>query len=344
MKAPFPYHGTKYAIAPLVWDLFDPNVSNYIEPFAGAISMLLSRPGWSPSSEWVETVNDVNGFIVNFWRATKYDPDTVAQYTDNPVFENDFHAIHATLSKNNVTLVEKLEGDPEYFDPKIAGWWAWGMSTSIFSQFCINSQNSSWHIITTENNEKILKKLPTPSPEGIRRVRPQLSSKGVGLNKKGARIQHPKPYNPYTDGNGTNGTKNWLKALSERLKYVRVCCGDWERVCSKQAIYRFTPTAIFLDPPYSGKTTRTKRIYSSENLAISDNVRTFCLENGNNPSLRIVLCGYEGEHNELEKYNWTKIAWEAKTIGKKQNKLNAKLERLWVSPHCILNNQQKLEL
>lgn len=35
------------------------------------------------------------------------------------------------------------------------------------------------------------------------------------------------------------------------------------------------------------------------------------MEHGNNPKLKIALCGYEGEHNNLEKAGWRKVAWRA---------------------------------
>lgn len=77
MIAPFPYFGGKSTVAPLVWErLGDP--PNYIEPFFGSGACLLARPGWSPESNWLETINDKDGFISNFWRALQADPEQVA--------------------------------------------------------------------------------------------------------------------------------------------------------------------------------------------------------------------------------------------------------------------------
>jgi site-specific DNA-adenine methylase len=44
MKAPFPWFGGKSRAAHLVWERFG-NVPNYVEPFAGSLAVLLSRPG-----------------------------------------------------------------------------------------------------------------------------------------------------------------------------------------------------------------------------------------------------------------------------------------------------------
>ena len=84
MKTPFPYFGGKSRIAPLVWTRFG-DTPNYVEPFGGSLAVLLARP--FPAR--TETVNDANGFIVNFWRAVQAEPEAVAKWADNPVFELD---------------------------------------------------------------------------------------------------------------------------------------------------------------------------------------------------------------------------------------------------------------
>lgn len=59
------------------------------EPFAG----LPRRPfSANPSIPKIETVNDKDCFICNFWRAVSNDPEGVAQYADYPVNEIDLHA------------------------------------------------------------------------------------------------------------------------------------------------------------------------------------------------------------------------------------------------------------
>ena len=64
LAAPFPYFGGKSLACETVWAaLGDPE--NYVEPFFGSGAMLLSRPNVAG----IETVNDLNGFVANFWRA-----------------------------------------------------------------------------------------------------------------------------------------------------------------------------------------------------------------------------------------------------------------------------------
>jgi DNA adenine methylase len=93
LQSPYPWFGGKSKVAPLVWERFG-DVQNYVEPFFGSGAMLLSRP--QPFSG-LETVNDLDGFIPNFWRAVKADPAAVAAHVDWPISELDLHARHSWL-------------------------------------------------------------------------------------------------------------------------------------------------------------------------------------------------------------------------------------------------------
>jgi DNA adenine methylase len=66
LKAPFPWFGGKSRVADLVWERFGDPV-NYVEPFFGSGAVLLGRP--TPAR--TETVNDLDCFIANFWRAVQ---------------------------------------------------------------------------------------------------------------------------------------------------------------------------------------------------------------------------------------------------------------------------------
>lgn len=89
LKAPFPWFGGKSRVAPLVWDHFG-DVANYVEPFFGSGAVLLGRP----TEAGIETINDLDCMVANFWRALQHDPESVAFHADWPVNEADQHARH----------------------------------------------------------------------------------------------------------------------------------------------------------------------------------------------------------------------------------------------------------
>lgn len=69
LKPPFTYFGGKLSIASQIADLL-PRHEHYLEPFAGSLAVLLAK---RPSS--METVSDLDGDIVHFWRTLRDDPE-----------------------------------------------------------------------------------------------------------------------------------------------------------------------------------------------------------------------------------------------------------------------------
>jgi DNA adenine methylase len=118
LRAPFPWFGGKSRAAHLVWEALG-NVANYVEPFCGSAAVLLARP----HAPRVETVNDADGMVANFWRAVAAAPAEVAHHADWPVNEADLHARHRWLIGQRESLTERLIADPEWFDARVAGWW-----------------------------------------------------------------------------------------------------------------------------------------------------------------------------------------------------------------------------
>ena len=170
------------------------------------------------------------------------------------------------------------------------------MSCWIGAEFC--SGQGPWHI---ENGELVNIK----GGRGVSRKRIHLSSKGQGINRQrpdlGSRGKGRGIHKP------TANIYSWFEALSERLKDVRVCCGDWTRVLGPSPTFALGMTGIFLDPPYSQEI-RSDNLYRIED-DVSKAVREWCLENGDNPLLRIALCGYEGEHSMPD--SWECYSWKA---------------------------------
>lgn len=128
---------------------------------------------------------------------------------------------------------------------------------------------------------------------------------------------------------------NLFQQLSDRLRRVRVACGQWDRVLGDSVTIKHGFTAVLLDPPYDEDEHAIS--YSAETANVSALVRQWAIENGNNPLLRIALCGYEGEH--VMPPDWECVAWKARggygSQGDGDGRENAARERIWFSPACI---------
>jgi len=95
-------------------------------------------------------------------------------------------------------------------------------------------------------------------------------------------------------------------------------------------------TGVFLDPPYDQE--GRADVYAMESPVAAD-VRKWCADMGDSANIRIVLAGYDGEHNELESLGWRVVEWKARggygSQGDGRGRANAARERLWLSPHCM---------
>lgn len=138
LRAPFTYFGGKSLAVDVVWAAFG-GIANYIEPFCGSAAMLLG----APAKIKIETINDLDGFVANFWRAVDAAPEEVARWADWPVNENDLFARHAWLVTQRKTLSESLHC-PNFYDAKIAGWWLWGSCAWIGSGWCSGDGPWCW--------------------------------------------------------------------------------------------------------------------------------------------------------------------------------------------------------
>jgi hypothetical protein len=314
LKAPFPWFGGKSRVAHLVWDRFG-NVPNYVEPFAGSLAVLLDRP----HEPQTETVNDLDCYLANFWRALREDADAVAHWADWPVNEADQHARHLWLVQNT-EFREAMKTDPSYFDARVAGYWVWGQCIWIGSGWC----SAAAKIDEGNAGTGLHRKLPHlgTAGNGLHRQLPHLGDAGTEASTGSDRI---------------SATAQYLHQLADRLRRVRVCCGDWSRVLGPSVTFKHGVTGVFLDPPYADTAGRTEGLYALDSNSVAHGVREWAIENGGNPLLRIALCGYDGEHQMPA--DWVEIAWKARggygSQGDGKGRENAGRERIWFSPHCL---------
>lgn len=257
-----------------------------------------------PHEPKTETVNDKDAFLANFWRALKESPNEVAKHADWPVNESDLLARHKWLIEQGKNgFVEKIRTDPHYFDAKIAGWWVWGICCWIGHGWC------------KVESRKL----------------PHLGDQGRGINRK---LPHL--------GDGDQGIAEYLESLSQRLRRVRVACGEWKRVLGDSVTFKLGVTGIFLDPPYSHD--ERDKLYAVDD-DIAHEVREWAIANGQNKLLRIALCGYDTEHEMPS--NWSKVYWKtnggfSNQSAKSRAKENKYRETIWFSPYCLNDKQKSL--
>jgi len=357
LVAPFPYFGGKSRVAGRIWKRFG-QVKNYVEPFCGSAAVLLA----CPFDLSIVTLNDADGFIANFWRAVAYAPDEVAQWVDWPVNENDLFARHVWLIKRSGELVRQLETDPEWYDAKIAGWWCWGACAWLGTGWC--SGEGPWSVeegqvvnVRGDAGQGVNRQLPHlgDAGRGVNRKLPHLGNAGRGVNRQlphlgdaGQGVNRKLPrlsdggggVNAATVGQDFEGDTreaisahlyDYMHTLADALRRPRVTCGDWQRATTPSVTFRHGLTAVLLDPPY-GEGEMEYSGGGNQDKAISAEVWAWALENGDNPELRIAVCGYDD--GRAIPPGWTAMRWKARK-GYQVSTENSEREMIWFSPHCL---------
>ena len=340
MKAPFPYFGGKAPIANLVWEAFG-QPDHYIEPFFGSGAVLLARPQYDPLLH-TETICDSDGYIANVWRALQFNPDEVARWCDWPVNHADLSARKTRLIENKQRLLDGLIADPEWFDAKLAGYWIWAAScwigsgmTSIGQRPNLSCKGTGVHAIGQRPH--LIDK-----GTGVHAIgqRPQVIDKGRGVHAIGKRPQVIEENHNVQDPYNTNIYK-YFRELSERLRYVRVVCGDWSRVCGGNWQNNLGTVGMYFDPPYA--VTDRRNVYDVDSNTVAHAVRNWVIERGANKAYRIVLSGYEEHQTELSAAGWAMRKWKTSggyaNITRSQNKSRGKINRIrevvYFSPYCL---------
>lgn len=323
LKSPYPWFGGKSTVAQLVWKRLG-TVRNFVDPFLGSCAFLLGRP---TPFEGTETINDADGMVCNFWRSVQADAESTAGFADWPVSESDLHARHVWLKDRRENLTSKLEGDPDYFDTKIAGWWVWGQCCWIGSGWCAESRSGPWSVVEIDGARKLV----------------HLGDAGRGVNRQRVHLGDAGQAISFDDEGSTgNGSPllEYFEQLSDRLRRVRICSGDWSRVCGPTPTVKMGITGIVLDPPYK-HSERDSELYAKDQ-DVSGAVREWCKEWSGDKRMRIALFGYEGEgHDELESLGWDCVPWKAKGGYSSQGDSrslgqgNCERERIWFSPSCV---------
>jgi hypothetical protein len=349
LAAPFPYFGGKRRAASIIWQaLGDPG--GYVEPFAGSAAVLLGRPDFK--GRRVETINDADGWLVNTWRAIKLSPADVAAHAAGPVSEIDYHARLAWLQERRTPdLVAWLEGNPEAHDAKAAGWWLYVAACGIGDPW----GGGPWKVIDGHLRDSRTAAPGQRGPGhpsggeddagdqsrvcGVNRELPHLGNAGRGIHRALPHLGNAGQGPPAEHETQLIG---YMIQLAWRLERVRITCGDWRRVVQPSASRATSggdgSRAIFLDPPYA---TSGDLYAGTTDATVATDVAAWCTTA--DADLRIILCGYDDEHDALLGHGWRKVEGRAGSgNGFSKRRDNGRRERLWLSPAC--HNQDQLDL
>ena len=258
LSAPFPYFGGKSTVAHLIWGaLGDP--IHYVEPFFGSGAVLLARPAQTHAKfRRREVLNDLDGHVVNFWRSVAWHPEQVSAAADWPVSELDLHARALVLGRDKAGLTDRLRGDPEWCDPKIAGWWVWAMSTTVAPR----------EIGTLLADGTAPKSRPVTSKRGIHAAS---ATPIEALHDRLAGV--------------ITLCGDWERALTDGA-----CIGGKTNAIGVFLDPPYDPTATKDGRIYFAKSAE----YAADNSAVA--AAAWAAETGSDTRYRIVLCGFEAEH------------------------------------------------
>ena len=103
VKPPFAYYGGKTTLAPIIANLL-PQHEHYVEPFAGSLAVLLAK---KPSR--AETVNDLDGDLVTFWRVLRDQPEELERVCSlTPYSRDEFASVDLSAPTSDLERARQV--------------------------------------------------------------------------------------------------------------------------------------------------------------------------------------------------------------------------------------------
>lgn len=99
---PFAYYGGKTKLADKIVALL-PEHDHYVEPFAGSLAVLLAKPRAD-----METVNDLDGALMTFWRVLRDRPEDLARVCDLTPHSRSEHAAAYDLDVDEIERARRV--------------------------------------------------------------------------------------------------------------------------------------------------------------------------------------------------------------------------------------------
>ena len=276
----FPYYGNKRLFADEVWKRFG-NPMYYSEPFAGSLSVLLRRPELPPKNEYKEIINDLSGTICNAWRSIQAEPEVVSENLTWPSNGFDLQARNTAVLKWVQKDSKRLLEDPEYYDPKIAGYWLWGQCNVMNCTFGVRDK----------------------------------AYQGFG----GGRFRLCKTqYLRKTYAECLDINLKFLHEVSERIKHAEVCAVDWKRCTAPAFLLGRSGAedgAAFLDPPYKSEK-RSTNLYIKEEQSDLVAAESYKWAVANGDKIKVAYCCHEGDFEVPD--GWASLKRDFPSIQRKR--------------------------
>ena len=106
--------GTRKVNPKIVWERFG-DTSNYVEFIAGGLRALAGRPNDHDWWNRIESINDPECFIANFWRSFRDAPDQVAAHALMPA--------PPVARWDRAKFTSTIMSDPNFYDIEVAALW-----------------------------------------------------------------------------------------------------------------------------------------------------------------------------------------------------------------------------
>jgi len=254
------------------------------------------------------------------------------------VTEVDLTARHLALVRVQTELADKLAADPEFCDLKLAGWWVWGVSAWVGGEWC--SGLGPWHP-GSESGPGVYRKMPmVAGNHGGKGVHKPLTGE-PGVSPEGLWD---------VDGLHREHLEQVFGRIAQRLRRVRITCGDWSRLTRSAVEPRRGEVAgVFLDPPYDLSARRgdlygptdSRGSQDESSGSLHDRVREWALSIGGEDRFRVAYCTYSNpsEDAELLSAGWVPLQWSASggygLQSTNRARENKDKEVVWFSPGCI---------
>ena len=198
---------------------------------------------------------DLDGLLCNFWRALRADPEAVAYWAAWPTIHQDLTARHTWLRQWRAEHVHKVETDPDFYDPKVAGWWVWGLSNWIGGGWCTGKFSDKRPLSNQGQGGATAQGVQ--AQRGGQGQRPHVNTLHPGQGVQAQRVGFQGSPDHVLTGDILDGSRwqLWFAALAKRLERVVVLNRSWESAVTPSLLQQ-TPSApkppvgIFLDPPY----------------------------------------------------------------------------------------------